>query len=441
MKDLIIIGAGPGGYELAIEAAKKGLSTLLIEEKEVGGTCLHWGCIPTKAYYKTASFLKDLKHREDYGIKGDFDFDFEKTYTRKEEIVKTLTEGIKFLLNKNKVEVVYGYGKIISKNEVIVNNETYQGKNIVIATGSRVANLPLPGFDLDNVINSNDILSLKRLPKKLAVIGGGVVGIEFASIFNQFGCEVEVFELMENILPSIDKEISKRLVSFLKSQGIKFHLKTQIKRIERSENLSLTFDEKNLEQQLDFDHILVAVGRKPNIENIGLDEVGIAYDKYGIKVNDNYQTNISNIYAIGDVTGKMMLAHSATYSGYHVLKHLLNEESLINFKIIPSCVFTFPEVATVGLSEEDCLNQDYQVSKFYFKANGKALTINETDGFVKVISINRKIVGVHIIGPHASDLIHEPASLMNKAITIDELQDFIHAHPTLSEAFSGAIFQ
>lgn len=438
MKDLIIIGAGPGGYEMALEASKMGLSTLLIEAKEVGGTCLHKGCIPTKSYYKSASLLKELKDFEEFGITGNFTFDFHKTLERKKQIVRNLTEGIKFLLNKEKVEVVYGHAKITKPNEVTVSNTTYQGKTIVIATGSSVSMLPLPGFDLESVITSDEILEIETLPKRLVIIGAGVVGIEFASIFNMFGCEVEVFETMDTILPTIDKEISKRLLSYLKTQGIKFHIKTSVSKIEKQDELTVFYEEKNQNLSTTASLVLVSVGRKPNVNNLGLDEVGIEYDKKGIKVNSDFQTNIKNIYAIGDVTGKMMLAHSATYSGYHVLKHLVGEESKINFNILPSCVFTFPEIATVGLTEE-LAGENVKVDKFYFKANGKAMTMNETDGFVKILSIDKTIVGVTILGPHASDLIHEASSLMNKNVTVDELKDFIHAHPTLSETIANAI--
>jgi len=439
MKDLIIIGAGPGGYELALEASKKGLSTVLIEASEVGGTCLHYGCIPTKSYYKTATVLKELNRLDEYGINGDFKFNFEKTLNRKEEIIATLTKGIKFLLSNTDVELVYGYAKLISKHQVLVNDQAYEANNIIIATGSSPSKLMLPGFDLDNVITSKELLQLKEVPKKLTIIGGGVVGIEFASIYNKFGSEVEVIEALDTILPNLDKEVSKRLQTSLKFQGIKIHLKSRVSKIESKINLKVQYNSKGVDCISSADKVLVSVGRTPNIANLGLDEIGIEYDKYGIKVNSSFQTNIENIYAIGDVTGKMMLAHSATYSGYHVLKHILNEVSNINFDAVPSCVFTFPEIATVGKTEEECKNLDYKVHKYYFKANGKAITLNEIDGFVKVITEGNSVLGVHIIGPHASDLIHEAVTMMNKNITIDEFKDYIHAHPTLSETFSSAI--
>jgi dihydrolipoamide dehydrogenase len=430
MKDLLIIGAGPGGYELALAASKAGLSTILIEKAEVGGTCLHHGCIPTKAYYKTASILKEAKAFSDYGIEGDFRFDFSRTLARKNQIVNDLTTGIKFLLNKGGVELVYGEAVLESANRVRVNDEFYEAKNLVIATGSRAAGLPFLDAANPDIITATEILSEKNPPKKLVIIGGGVIGIEIASIFNLFGSEVEVIEMLDTILPALDREISRRLLAYLKAQGIKFHLSS---RVEAVQGRKVLFSNNAGEQTLSFDKLLLAVGRKPNIENLGLEKVGIRYDKTGIIVNENFQTIIPNIYAIGDVTGKMLLAHSATYSGFQVLKHILNEEERIDFSILPSCVFTFPEVASVGLTEEECRELNYRVAKYQFKANGKAQTMGETDGFVKMLIVDNLIKGVHILGPHASDLIHEAVVLLAKQATIDDLHNFIHAHPTLSE--------
>jgi dihydrolipoamide dehydrogenase len=438
MKDLIIIGAGPGGYELALEAAKKGLQVTIIEEDELGGTCLNYGCIPTKSFYHAATLLKEFHEASNVGITGPINWDYEKTLERKNEIVRTLVSGIQFMLEKAKVEVIKGRGVLQSPTSVKVNNQIVEGKHIVIATGSSSAKLPLPGFDLPNVISSLELLDLTTIPKKLAIVGGGVIGIEFASIFSKFGSEVEVFEALETILPQNDREISKRLLSYLKQDKIKFHLKTMVTKIEQQGNLQLFYKEKDQEQTANADIVLVAVGRKPNIHHIGLEELGIDFDRYGIKVNEHFQTNIPNIYAIGDVTGKMMLAHSATFSGFQVLKHLLHEKDAIDFSILPSCVFTFPEIASVGITEEEA-KEHYQTYKAYFRANGKAHTIGNTDGFMKIIAINEQIKGVHILGPHASDLISEAVALLNKQTTVNELKNFIHPHPTLGEIFSQAI--
>lgn len=429
MNDLIILGAGPGGYELAIEAGKKGLKVTLIEAANVGGTCLNCGCIPTKAYYKSASLVKELNEAETLGVKANYTVDFSTIKNRKDEIVKSFQEGILFSLKKAQINIVNGYGKLIDKNTVKVNDEYYQGKYIAIATGS--SSVMLPGFEND--LTSTEILNLNEVPKRLAIVGGGVIGIEFASIFANLGSEVTVIEYMDRIIPNADKEISKRLLAYLKQQGIKFYLNSKAMKVEGklqvSQNETLT--------PIEADTILVSVGRKPNLDNLGLDEVGISYNKKGILVNENFKTNIDNIYAIGDVNGKLMLAHYATYNGYQVLKDILNEDSKINFNLVPSCVFTFPEVSWIGLTEEEVKDKglDYQVYKGLFRANGKAVTLNASEGFVKLIVSNEEIIGCSTIGHDASTLIHEISIVMNQNLKIDAFLDIIHAHPTLSEIF------
>lgn len=438
IKDLIIIGAGPGGYELALQASKKGLDTLLIEENKVGGTCLHHGCIPTKTFYHAAKILKESKNFYEYGIEGTLKFDFSKVRTKTDEVVNNLESGIKFQLNKAKVDVIYGKAKLISNTEVMVNGDIHKANYIVIATGSNAIQLPLQGFDNKDVLTSSEIFKLTQLPKNLVVIGGGVIGIEFASIFQLFGCNVEVIESQSDILPVIDKEVSKRLLAYLKNIGIKFHLSSKVLGIEGNK---IFFESKNEVKELSFDKVLVSVGRRPNVEGLGLNEVGINYSPKGIEVNENYQTNIPNIYAIGDVTGKVMLAHNATYMGYKALSHILGESVNIDFNLIPNCIFTFPEVSSIGLTEEEVKAVDYNVAKFLYKANGKAHTMSNVDGFVKIISCDDKILGAHIIGPNASDLIHEFVVMMNANMTITEAKNMIFAHPTLSEVISGAILE
>lgn len=434
MNDLIIIGAGPGGYELALEASQKGLTTTLIEKDNIGGTCLNSGCIPTKAYYKTASLIKELKSSSDLGVEVDFKVNFLNVKKRKDEIVKQLQDGIIFSLKKAKVNYISGYAKLIDQNTVMVNDELIQGKNIVIATGSR--GFLIPGFE--GALTSKEILELEELPKKLVIIGGGVIGIEMASIFNYLGTEVEVVEYMDRIIPNADKEVSKRLLNLLKSQGIKFHLNSKALRKEGS----IVYIETNSEiQSLECDQVLIAIGRKPNLEGIGLEELNINFNSKGIIVDSNFKTNLDNIYAIGDVTGKMMLAHYATYNGYQVLKDILKENGKINFDLVPGCVFTFPEVSWVGLTEEECRasNLEYIVHKGLYRANGKALTMNETDGFVKMIVSNGMIIGVHIIGVDSSILIHEMNLVMNTNMHQKEFLDIIHAHPTISEILHNTL--
>ena len=433
MNDLIIIGAGPGGYELALEARKFNLSTVLIEKAEVGGTCLNCGCIPTKSYYKNAEFLKSLNKANKFGVNiVDYSFDFKKALDRKDEIVTLLKGGVETSLNKAGVNLIKGSAKLVNKNTVMVDNEMILAKNIVIATGS--SPIMIPNFN--DALSSTELLALEELPQKLVIIGGGVIGLEFASIFNAFGTKVEVVEMLDKIIPNVDYEVSKRLMAYLKTSGIKFHLNSQALSYD---NKKVLIKNKNGELIIECDQVLVSVGRKPNIDGLGLEELDIVFDKKGIKVDENFKTNIDNIYAIGDVNGKNMLAHYATFSGYHVLNHILGVENKINFNLIPASVFTFPEVAVVGLTEELCEGLNYKVHKSLYRANGKAQTMDETDGYVKIITIDDSIVGVHIIGESASVLIHEMSSLMNNGITLKAFKNIIHAHPTLSEIYLNTI--
>lgn len=442
MKDLIIIGAGPGGYELALEASRLGLSVILIEKEKLGGTCLNHGCIPTKSYYQNALVLKDLKEKEVYGISGDFTFDFKKVKERKDNVVETLCKGIEFSFSKSSVELVYGKASFVDKNTVLVNDITYTAKNIVIATGSSPIRNLFEGINLEGVLTSEELLDLEVLPKELVIIGGGVIGIEMATIFNTFGVKVEIIEMCDRILPLIDSDISKRLQSYLKALGIGIHTKSSLQKIEKSEGkLKAIFTEKGKELSLLCDNVLVSVGRCANVNSLDLEKVNIEYTKKGILVNENYQTNIPNIYAIGDVTGKMMLAHSATYSGYRVLNHILGKKDNINFNLVPSCVFTFPEVASIGLTKEDLEKEELEAKtiKVLYRSVGKAVAMNHEDGFLKLMIRENKIIGAHILGYDASTLIHELVPLINEDISIERIKDYIHAHPTLSEILSIAL--
>ncbi len=431
MKDLIIIGAGPGGYELALKAAKKGLDVLLIEKSKLGGVCLQDGCIPTKTLYRVASVINESTKYESLGIKNNpLQIDYLKVLERKENVTKTLEEGIKFSLEKAKVELIYGEGKLLTSNKVSVDNKIYEGKYIVIATGS--SPIMIPGFP--EAIDSTALLNKNTIPEKLAIVGGGVIGIEMAGIFSALGSKVTVIEFMDRIIPLADKELSKRLLAYLKSQGIMFYLNSKAKAFADGKVL---IDVKGEDVTISVDTVLVSVGRKPNVLNLGLEALGLNFTNKGISVNNNFQTNIPNIYAIGDVNAKMMLAHVATYQGYHVLNHILGEKNEIRFDIIPNCVFSFPELAWVGLTEEELESGTYSSYKSLYRANGKAHALNETDGFVKILVQNERIIGVHMIGYQATTLIQEMSSLMNLEITQSKFINIIHAHPTLNEIFSS----
>jgi dihydrolipoamide dehydrogenase len=442
MRDLVIIGAGPGGFDTAIFAKEHGLDVVLIERHKVGGTCLNYGCIPTKALYHNAKKIKDMKSLEVFGINvDDYKIDYEVIKSRKETIVDNQVKNILTTIKKLKIDLLEGEAQIIDKNTILINGEELKTKNIVIATGSSPKILNFKGNDLEVVKTSKDILSLDKFPKKMVVIGAGVIGCEMASIFNQFDTEVSIVEYQEEILPPLDKEIKKRARNLYKRSGINIYTNSGLKEVVKRDNTYYAIIEsKGKIIEIETDFVLVSTGRKPNFGSLSLDDLDVKYTNFGIEVNDNFQTSIPNIYAIGDVTGILMLAHKATYDGYKVVSHILNQEMNINFNQVPSVVFTLPEIATVGLTERELEGTNYQKNKFMFKTNAKAQCLNETDGFVKMlVDENGILVGCHIIGPHASDLIHEVTSVMYSKMSIQDYKNIIHAHPTISEVVGECI--
>lgn len=443
MRDLVIIGAGPGGFDTAIFAKEQGLDVVLIEKHKVGGTCLNYGCIPTKALYHNAKKLKDIKTLDVFGIQVEqYHVDYDIIKARKEEIVSNQIKNILTTINKLKIDLIEGEATIKDPHTVVVNGEEIQTKNIIIATGSSPKILPFEGNDLEVVKNSKDILDLKVFPKKMVVVGAGVIGSEMASIFNQFDCEVSLVEYQDEILPPLDEEIKKRARNLYKRSGIEIYTSSSLVKVEKRDNsyYAIIKDKKDRLTEIETDFVLISTGRKPNFGNIDLDRLGVEYTSMGIKVTDNFETNIPNIYAIGDVTGLLMLAHKATYDGYKVVSHILGKDMKINFNQVPSVVFTLPEIATVGVNESELEGTNYQKNKFMFKTNAKAQCLNETDGFVKMlVDENGILVGCHIIGPHASDLIHEVTSVMYTKMTINEYKNIIHAHPTISEVVGECI--
>ena len=444
--DIAIIGGGPGGYETALYADKLNLKVCLIEENEIGGTCLNRGCIPTKTLYHFAKEINSFNKLSLYFNNNleKLDVNYEMIYQKKEQVLADLKNGINFLIDKSNIDLIKGHGKIINNNTIhIINNKDINNKdieiinanNIIIATGSS----PLKGIiEGDSyAITSDELLNMQTLPKSLLIIGGGVIGIEMASIFAKFGVNVEVVEMCDTILPNIDKDVSKRLTSYLQKIGVKFHLKSTIDRI-IDEN-TIEIKTKNETKILKSQYILMSVGRRININNLFDDNINIDINKKGIIVNDDFETNIPNIYAIGDVNGKLMLAHYASSSGKKVIDKIINKENFTNFALCPSCVFTFPEVAFIGKKEDDLKkdNIDYKTLKSMYRANGKALSMDETDGYIKCLIQGDKLLGVSIIGEGASDIIHQAAILMNNNVKISEFKDYIYAHPTLSEVFKA----
>lgn len=442
---LLIIGAGPGGYETALLAARKGIEVTLIEKGPVGGTCLNEGCIPTKAFCRHAQMLDELKEAETLGIKNlNYTFDFQTAVDRKELIVGQLRQGVEGLLRHKLIHCIEGTARFVDAHTVQVNEQTYAADHIIIATGSVPQILPIPGNNLPGVITSREILNLKQIPKRLCVIGAGVIGLEFASIFNSFGSQVTVLEYCKEILPRFDTDLAKRLKQSLGKRGIEIQTQAQVQKIEKAEDgsLKVSFMKKEKEEQTEADYVLMAVGRRANTESLNLDDIGIAYNKRGIEVDENMQTSLPHIYAIGDINGRQMLAHAATFQGVRALNHILGENDSLDLNIIPAAVFTQPEAATVGLTEEDCKAQNipYRCHKSFFRANGKAVCLNETDGFCKLLSHkeNGKILGGHLFGPHAADLIQEITVLIQRQATIGELSNIVHAHPTLGEVILEA---
>lgn len=442
MKDLVIIGAGPGGFDTAIHAKEHGLDVVLIEKHKVGGTCLNAGCIPTKTLYHNAKTIKNMKELNVFGVEVEgFKVNYETIKTRKETIVANQINNILTSIKKLGIDLIEGEASIVAPNKVEVNGEIIETRNIIIATGSVSHRIPFPGDDLDIVHDSEDILSLNIFPKKMVVIGAGVIGSEMATIFNHFDCEVTLVEYLDEILPPLDKDIKKRARNLYKRSGIKIYTKSALKEVIKKDGKYFAMVEsKGKMLELETDYVLLATGRNPNFGNINLDKLGIEYSNLGIKVNDNFETNVKGIYAIGDVTGILMLAHKATYDGYKVVSKILDKDMAINFNQVPSVVFSFPEIATVGVTEQELIGKEYRTNKFLFKTNAKAECLNETDGFIKmIVDENDILIGVHIIGAHASDLIHEVTAIMYKNINISEYKNIIHAHPTISEVVGECI--
>jgi len=451
--DIIVIGAGPGGYEAAAYAAKAGKSVVLIEEKELGGTCLHAGCIPTKCLCRHAEVLDDFREAARFGIEtGPFSFDLAKAVARKDEVVRKLTGGIEMLMQAPGITVVKGKARFADARTVSVDgpeggSATYTAPHILIATGSVTKFLPIEGAHGPGVVTSAELLNLPAVPPRLCVIGGGVIGLEFASIFRSFGAEVTVVEYCKEILPQFDRDIAKRLRTSLKKRGIAFKTGaavTAVRYDEARRTSTVCFTEKGKEASVEADTVLMAVGRAANVGSLNLADAGIAFTPRGITVDEHMQTNVPGIYAIGDVNGCCQLAHAATFQGFRAVNHLLGRADRIRLDIVPAAVFTVPEAATVGLTEEALTERGiaYTVHKAFYRANGKALALEADDGLVKLLcGEDGRILGAHILGAHAADLIHEVSNLMNAGATLDLLADCIHAHPSLSEVLLSAARQ
>jgi len=451
-KNIAVIGAGPGGYVAAIRGAQLGANIYLIEEREVGGTCLNRGCIPTKTYFRNAEIMRTLRRSKEFGITVDnFKLDGKALQERKKAVVGQLVGGIEKLISSyNNIEFIPGRASIKDKNTIVIdlkdgNPREISVDNIVIATGSKPTMTETKGIDLEGVITSDDLLEMEEIPETLIVVGGGVIGLEFASIYQELGSQVIL--LASRILKNVDMELTRRLPMFFKKQGMETYVDIRAKEIvKEGDKLKVIARYKNKDKEIEVvgDKVLIASGRGPVVEGLNLDGVGVEYDHKGIKVNEHFETTTEGIYAIGDVNDLgIQLAHVASSQGIYVMERLMGLTPDINLDVYPNCVFTLPEVAFVGLTEEQLKekNIDYISSKFMFAANGKALSLGEGEGFIKVFASkeDNRILGITIVGPHANDLIHEGALVIANDLKLDAITRTIHAHPTLSEAFMEAV--
>lgn len=450
--DVVIIGGGTGGYVAAIRASQLGLKTAVVEQGKLGGTCLHAGCIPSKALLRSAEVYANTKNAEKYGvIAPEVGLDFQKVQARKEEITERLFKGVQHLMKKGKIDVYEGKGSILQTKDVLVKlNEDDQeviliAKNIILATGSRPRTLPGLEADGEYVMTSDEALQMKELPESILIVGGGVIGIEWASMLVDFGLSVTVIEYADRILPTEDKEISKEVQRLMKKKGVKIITGAKVlpETLEKGEGVSIKAEQKGKETSYSADKLLVSVGRMPNIEGINLENTSVAVERAFIKTNEYYQTNEQNIYAIGDVIGGLQLAHVASHEGIIAVEHIAGEKPVpLNPTLVSKCVYSSPEVASVGLTEEEAKEKGYQVKtgKFSFRAIGKALVFGESDGFVKLVveEGSNKLLGTHMVGPHVTDMITEAGLAQVLNATAMDIANTIHPHPTLTEAIGEA---
>ena len=449
--DVLIIGGGPGGYVSAIYAAKNGMNVILVEKDNLGGTCLNVGCIPTKAFVKSSEIYNEAILGEEFGFEiKEIKLQMEKVVERKNNIKNNLKSGIEYLLNKNNVKVIKGNAEFINNKTVLVKKgkDEYKinAENIIIATGSNISKINIKGIELPFVLNSTSALDNKKLPKSITIIGGGVIGMEFAFIYSNFGVKVNVVEYMDRLLTMVDDDVSCEIKEIAKENGINIYTSSKVNKIEKSENgeAIVFFENEGKDKYLVSENVLVAIGREPNIKNLGIENTDIKLNENGkgISVDNKLKTNVDNIYAIGDVTNKIQLAHVASHQGIVAIDNILGKNKEISYDYVPNVIFTSPEIANVGLTERQCneKNINIKISKFPFSANGKALTMGETRGFIKLIKDidENKIVGASVIGVDASTLISSLTLIIKNNISEDEIIETIFAHPTTSEVIHEA---
>ncbi len=450
--DAIVIGGGPGGYVCAIRLSQLGLNTACVESRgALGGTCLNVGCIPSKSLLNLSENYQKAKNFGKMGIElGEIKLNLHKMMKNKDKAVSILTKGVEFLFKKNKIKYFKGTGSFKNKNQILVidkeKKETIlETKNIIICTGSEPVSLPNIKFDEDKILSSTGALKISKVPKKMVVVGGGYIGLEMGSVWSRLGSEVQVVEFLDQITPGMDKEVSNEFLKILKKQGIKFNLKTKVEKISKTNSgVSIdVIDNEGKKSKIESSVVLISVGRKPFTEKLNLSKVGVELDKKGrIKVNKKFQTNITNIYAIGDVIDGPMLAHKAEEEGIAVAELIAGQSGHVNYDTIPGVIYTSPEVASIGKTEEQLKekNINYKIGKFPFIANSRAKAIDEPEGFVKILADSKtdKVLGVHMIGPHAGEMIAEMSVAMEFGASSEDIARTCHAHPTFSEAIKEA---
>ncbi len=448
--DVTVIGGGPAGYVCAIRLSQLGLKTACVESRgSLGGTCLNIGCIPSKSLLNMSESFHKAKNFSNIGIEtGEIKLNLEKMMSNKESSVATLTKGVEFLFKKNKVTYIKGVGSFNEKNEILVKNDKSEIKiktdKTIISTGSEPMSLPGIDFDEKKILSSTGALSISKLPKKMVVVGGGYIGLEMGSVWSRLGTEVQVIENLDHITPGLDKEISNEFMKILKKQNIKFELNTKVEKITKNDQgVIIEISNKDSKNKIEADVVLISVGRKPYTDKLNLEKIGVNLDKKGkIRVNNNFETNVKNIYAIGDVIDGPMLAHKAEEEGIAVAELIAGQSGHVNYDVIPGVIYTSPEVAYVGKNEEELKEKkiNFKVGKFPFIANSRAKAINEPEGFVKILaeSSTDRVLGVHIIGPHAGEMIAEMSVAMEFGASSEDIARTCHAHPTFSEAIKEA---
>ncbi|HFK1762881.1 dihydrolipoamide dehydrogenase [Bacillus wiedmannii] len=451
MSKLVVIGGGPAGYVAAITAAQNGKDVTLIDEADLGGTCLNVGCMPTKSLLESAEVHDIVRKANYYGIalnEGSISVDWKQIQVRKSQIVTQLVQGIQYLMKKNKIQVIQGKARFETDHRVRVTHgdkETVvDGEQFIIAAGSEPTELPFAPFDGKWILNSSHAMSLEKIPKSLLIVGGGVIGCEFASIYSRLGTKVTIVEMAPQLLPGEDGDIAQILKAKLENDGVEIFTGAALKGLNNYKKQASFEYEGNI-QEANLEYVLVSVGRKPRVQGLDLEKAGIQFSNKGIAVNEHMQTNVSHIYAAGDVIGGIQLAHVAFHEGTTAALHASGEDVKVNYHAVPRCIYTSPEIASVGLNEKDAREQygDIQIGEFPFTANGKALIIGEQTGKVKVIVEPKyqEIIGISIIGPRATELIGQGTVMIHTEVTADIMRDYIAAHPTLSEAIHEALLQ